>query len=326
MKKALLVGIDNYPNAPLSCCVKDAISLGSVIETHGNGDPNFAVKIEKNVPDRSTLLKMIKELFDGEADIALFFFSGHGTITDRGGYIVTPDYKQYEEGVSLENIMNYANRSNIKNRIIILDCCFSGAIANLNFSNACNNENISIIKEGTTILTASRSIETASEINGHGIFSNLLIEALRGGCADINGNITPGNIYSFIDKALGPWGQRPVFKTNTSKFVSLRRVQPQVPIEVVRRIVNYFPTPQYFFPLDPSFEFTNNPSIEHKILFPYAKAENVSIFKDLQMMESVGLVVPVSADHMYFAAMESKSCRLTALGEHYWDLVKKKLI
>lgn len=54
--------------------------------------------------------------------------------------------------------------------------------------------------------------------------------------------------------------------------------------------------------------------------------ENVAIFKNLQKFQSVGLVMPVDVDHMYFAAMNSKSCRLTALGYHYWRLVKDKRI
>ena len=40
-------------------------------------------------------------------------------------------------------------------------------------------------------------------------------------------------------------------------------------------------------------------------------------------MESVGLIEPVNEDHMYYAAMNSESCKLTALGYHYWQLVKK---
>jgi len=35
------------------------------------------------------------------------------------------------------------------------------------------------------------------------------------------------------------------------------------------------------------------------------------------------LVVPVDEEFMYFAAMNSKSCRLTELGYHYWRLIKK---
>ena len=51
---------------------------------------------------------------------------------------------------------------------------------------------------------------------------------------------------------------------------------------------------------------------------------HVSIFKELQLFESVGLVEPVGTEHMYFAAMENKSCKLTALGLHYWRLSKDK--
>ena len=326
MKKALLVGINDYPVNPLYCCVNDVISLGTVIETHGNGAPNFEVKIEKNTATQSSLRKQINELFAGDCDIALFYFSGHGHINSTGGYIVTPDSTKYNEGVGLDYVMSVANNSKIKNRVIILDCCFSGAIGDLKFSNACSQDGISVIKEGTTILTACRNIETAAEVNGHGIFTNLLIEALRGGAADINGNITPGNIYSYIDKALGAWEQRPVFKTNTTSFVSLREVPAQIPIEVIRKIKEYFPTPQDSFKLDPSFEFTNDPKIEHKVVEPYAVEKNVKIFQDLQKLQSVGLVVPFGSKYMYFAAMESNACKLTALGAHYWYLVNRKLI
>ena len=53
---------------------------------------------------------------------------------------------------------------------------------------------------------------------------------------------------------------------------------------------------------------------------------NVNIFKDLQKLEGVGLVIPVGEEHMYFAAKNSKSCRLTALGYQYWRLANEKKI
>ena len=52
------------------------------------------------------------------------------------------------------------------------------------------------------------------------------------------------------------------------------------------------------FYLDPSYEFTNDPKIEHKVIEPFANEEHVETFKDLQLFESVGLVEPVDADHM----------------------------
>lgn len=75
----------------------------------------------------------------------------------------------------------------------------------------------------------------------------------------------------------------------------------------------YFYTPEEEFKLDPSFEYTDSA----------AKSENVEVFKDLQKFQSVGLVVPVGEEHMYYAAINSKACKLTAIGYQYWRLVKE---
>ena len=58
----------------------------------------------------------------------------------------------------------------------------------------------------------------------------------------------------------------------------------------------------------------------------YSNETNVKIFNDLQKLESVGLVVPDGHEHMYYAVMESKACKLTAIGQHYWRLVKENII
>lgn len=321
MRKALVVGINAYPGSPLRGCINDASGLASIIETNGDGSPNFDVRLETDVSTKSLLKGMITDLFAGDADSALFYFSGHGFINAIGGYIVTPDFKKYDEGVSMDEILIIANQSKVKNKIIILDCCHSGALGSPSITG-----NMSHIAEGVSILTASRDNEPSLEINGHGVFTNLLLDALQGGASDLRGDITPGSIYAYIDQALGPWDQRPVFKTNITRFTSLRKMNPQVSLDVLRKIVEYFPTPTNQFSLDPSFEDTNTKEIEHKVIKPYATPENVAIFKNLQKFQSVGLVMPVDVDHMYFAAMNSKSCRLTALGYHYWRLVKDKRI
>jgi len=321
MKKALCVGINNYRSAPLSGCINDASAMATLLETHGDGSPNFDVKLENDVSSKSNLKEMIVNLFSGDCDTALFFFSGHGFLNEIGGYIVTPDYTRYDEGVSMDEILSLANQSKIKDKIIILDCCHSGAMGSPNLTG-----NSSQLQEGISILTASRDEESSIEINGHGVFTNLLLDALQGGAADLRGHISPGSIYAFIDQALGAWDQRPVFKTNVSRFTSIRTVVPQVPIETLRKLIDFFPTPQDNFQLDPSFEDTNSKEVTHSVVEPYAKAENVEVFKKLQKLQSVGLVVPVDTEYMYFAAMESKSCKLTSLGYHYWQLVKDRRI
>jgi hypothetical protein len=130
-------------------------------------------------------------------------------------------------------------------------------------------------------------------------------------------------VYAHVDQALGPWEQRPVFKTNVKNFVSIRRVQPPIALADLQRIVEFFPKPGAEFQLDPSYE----PEMRGRspgMISP--DPENCRRFAVLQRYNRLNLVVPVSAPHMWHAAMESKSCRLTAVGEHWRKLVEKKLV
>ena len=315
MRKALVVGINDYPGAPLKGCVNDATAIASMLEANGDGSPNFEVKrmTQPGVQiTRSSLREAIERLFGGECDIALFYFSGHGLIGSTGGYLVTPDYKKHDEGILMDQILSLANHSKAKNKVVIFDCCHSGAFGTPKITDSA----VAQLSEGLSVLTASRDSESALEVNGCGIFTSLVVDALRGGASDLRGHITPGSIYAYVDQALGAWDQRPIFKTNITRFVSLRTIPPPVPLAKLRLLCTYFQKPQHEYRLDPSYEFTDTRKND----------TNVAIFKDLQKYESVGLVIPVGEEHMYFAAMNSKTCRLTALGYHYWRLINEKRI
>jgi hypothetical protein len=174
-----------------------------------------------------------------------------------------------------------------------------------------------------TILTASTKDQYASEKNGSGVFTTLFVDALNGAAGNLVGDITPGSVYAHIDQSLGPWAQRPVFKTNVKSFVSLRKVQPPIPLADLQRITEFFPQPGFQFQLDPSFEpeLTGRPD---GALPP--NAANTTKFAILQKYNRVNLAKPVGAPHMWHAAMDSKTCQLTVLGEHYRRLVEQKLI
>jgi hypothetical protein len=313
MRRALIVGIDNYAQAPLHGCVRDANAIAAVLETHGTGSPNFQILLMTSPSDEVTRPKLreaIEKLFATDCDIALLYFSGHGLVRSADGYIVTEDATRFDEGIAMTEILKVANQSPVKNKVVILDCCYSGNMGTPNIAEG----GIAQLSEGLTVLTASRGSETAIETSSGGVFTDLVVAALQGGAADLRGHITPGSIYAYVDQALGAWDQRPIFKTNVTQFTSLREVQPQVGLDTLRRLVTYFPSPQDEHALDPTYEDTEK---EHD-------PAKVRIFKDLQKMESVGLVIPVGEEHMYYAAMNSGSCRLTALGAQYWRLAKEK--
>ncbi len=318
MRKALVIGINNYPTHPLKGAVNDANCISELLKVNGNDSTNFQVKTICDVSTKSELLTEIASFFDVNADMALLYFAGHGYVNELGGFIVTPDHKRYDEGIAMDHILSLANNSKIRNKVIILDCCKSGS-----FAVPTGSGSITPINTGISILTACREDEPAKEINGHGVFTNLLIEGLKGGAADIRGHISPGGLYAYIDQALGAHEQRPVFKTNVTEFVELRSIIPQVSLNTLRKLTTYFNSPSDGLQLDPSFEYTNTTEVEHDVIKPFADEENVLIFKDLQKLESVGLIIPVDEEHMYYAAMRSKTCKLTSLGHHYWRLVRE---
>ena len=232
-------------------------------------------------------------------------------------------------------IMSVVNQSRIKNKIVILDCCDSGAFGEFGTG--------SYLESGVTILAAAERGKSAYDNDeGHGRFTGLLCGALDGGAADCYGNITIGGIYGYIEKSFSamrqsqkdkasqqnledhPSQQRPVFKSNVSELVTLRTVKPKVEKQKIEELTRLFSSPDIEFKLDPSYERTNAKDNIIEPKKPYAIDANISKLKTLQKLESIGLVEPVGEEHMYYAAMNSKSCRLTELGKHYWYLVKQE--
>ena len=324
MRKALLIGINYYEHgSPLYGCVDDAHAVKAVLERHDGGSVNFDCMLHTGTGstdrvDRSEMKDSIEELFKTEVEIALFYFAGHGHIEATGGYLLASNSSRGDEGVSLSEILTFANASPAKNKIIILDSCHSG-IAGTSPA----NEQLASLSEGLTILTASTKDQYATEENGRGVFTTLLVDALNGSAANLTGDITPGSVYAHIDQSLGSWEQRPVFKTNVKEFVSLREVASPIPLTDLLRLKEFFPSPGYEFPLDPTYE----PELKGRdVGMPSPIPENTRIFAILQKYNRLNLLVPVEAQHMWNAAMESKACRLTALGEHYRRLVEKNRI
>lgn len=312
MRKALVVGINAYPRSPLKGCVNDAFSMASVLQQHENDEPNFEVRVltaSDTDLTRQALLVAMKNLFDGDPDVALLYFSGHGMQTATGGYLVTTDAGQTADGISMDEILTLANRSEARHKVIILDCCEAGAFG----SPAVNGGLATHLAPGVCVMAATRPGEDALEEKHSGLFTGLVLDALRGGAANLRGDITPAAVYAHVDIALGAFDQRPLFKSNVSTFVSLRTVHAPLPAGALRSITKYFPQPEHQLALDPSYEFSHSS----------AAPENVAVLKLLQRLQSVGLVVPVDADYLYYAAVDSKGCKLTPLGQHYWRLAKK---
>ena len=279
---------------------------------HEDNTPNFDCRLitapadgEITIVTRPILREQLHQLFKDPAEVALFFFAGHGTVNNLGGYLVTQDAARYDDGVPLSEVLQMANDSAVEEVVVILDSCFSGWMGKAPAAN-----NMAVLREGVSILTASRGDQVSVEAAGGGLFTSLVIDALSGGAANVLGGVSVPAIYAYVEGALGAWAQRPLFKSHVSKVIDLRCCTPPIDRGVLRSLPQLFPLPAEDMAMDPSFERTS----------PDPDDANVAKFDKLQALNRVHLVTPVTVAHMYDAAMQSGACRLTPSGRYYWRL------
>lgn len=230
MRKALVVGINYYERAVhLHGCVSDAYAIHQVLDCNVDGSINFDTFLmtavdEHTAIDRRELKSAVRQLFSDDADIALFYFAGYGYVENNVGYLVTSDCNSGGSGLPLDEVLNIANESKARNKLLVLDCCQSGAAGTARpFGEK------TLLSEGMTILAAFSKDRYAQERNGSGLMTRLFVDAMNGAATNLVGDITQCSVYAYIDQSLGLWEQRPIFKTNVKTVTSLRKVTPPHP-------------------------------------------------------------------------------------------------
>jgi hypothetical protein len=317
MKRALLVGIDEYASFPsLGGCVNDVNALLPLLARNEDDSPNFScipLTSAAETVTRRRLLESVDDLLAPGVDLALFYFAGHGRREEHDVVLVSQDGDSRDSGVSVATILGKTLKSTVREIIIILDCCFSGAAGGIPQLGG----DVSALRSGISILTASRRDQPSVETEeGRGLFSTYLCGALDGGASDVLGAVSVAGVYAYLTQSFGPWDGCPMFKANVERLNDLRHCAPAVPLHELRRLPKLFPDPDMTFPLDSSYEPTELPS----------DPEHEAIFAILQRCRAAKLVEPVGAEHMYFAAMQGGGCRLTPLGKHYWRMAQNGLL
>jgi hypothetical protein len=313
MRKALLIGIDNYATAPLSGCVGDVARLEKLLARHASGDRNFDCRVLVAPRGGAGLGKAevrqaIEQLFANEAHEAFLHFSGHGLVNELGGFIVTSDGRSYDEGIPMQQLMRLAGQSRIREIAISLDCCHSGA---LGVGDVVGSEGV-LLREGLALLAASGIAQPSVETAEGGLFTQLMCDALEGQAADLFGHVTLAGIYAHVESHLSAWAQRPRFRANLCSFTPLREVAPAIPTATLRKLPELFASATATHALSPAYEPTCEPR----------DAALEQTFADLQSLCGCGLVEPVGERHMYYAAIHGTACRLTLQGQRYYRLAK----
>lgn len=129
MKKALLVGINNYEKSPLSGCINDCKDVGGILE--GKFDFETKYLFDKEAT-RKNILDNLKAICNNlqPQDSFVFHFSGHGSQVSASG-----DHKEidnldevictYDTYITDNELNNIFVDKKFKS-LVILDCCHSG--------------------------------------------------------------------------------------------------------------------------------------------------------------------------------------------------------
>lgn len=334
-KAAVVVGIDHYSsqNMLFGCC-EDARRVAGQLARNEDGTANMDVTTHISAngsPITSeAIMESIEALFSSTLKCAVLYLAGHSTFQSRTDdlILVTPDGEKRGQGISLNEVMALATDAfpHVQSSIIVLDTCHAGAAGDVR--QATKRTTSSVIGEGVTVLAASGRKQTATGSQVGGVFTTLMVEALKGSAADLLGRVTPASVYSFVDQNFGAVGQRPVYKANVSRFTSLRQCKPRIATEYLLALPTWFPTDakdtkqQDFHPLDERYE-PNRDNVPQEIMDIPPDPVLTEIFAGLQACNRQGLVIPVDAEHMYYAAINRTGCRLTPIGRHYRDLVSR---
>ncbi|TRU29562.1 MAG: caspase [Microcystis aeruginosa Ma_SC_T_19800800_S464] len=201
-KFALLIGVSEYSEGlrPISSAILDVEAMRRVLEHPDMGAfDQHQVTVLPN-PDKGSMEKAVEDLFANrqQDDLVLLYFSGHGLKDqDAKFFLSTRDTGCDQNGnffrataLPASELQEYIKNSRSKRQIIILDCCFSGALVQGMPIKGEFNIQEELGGKGRAILTSSSPIEYSfeSDNNDLSIYTKYLVEGIQTGAADKDGD------------------------------------------------------------------------------------------------------------------------------------------
>jgi hypothetical protein len=222
---AVLIGNGTFTESqqqlrPLRCPTNDVTSLAELLSAaqHGGYAVTTIVDATHDVVRRAVYKCLQTAQHD---DLVLIYFSGHGKLDQDGNlYLVTRDTSISElppTSFPVDDLKRYIRDSRVATTIVILDCCFSGAVKALYKGEDADQAATALTKledQGTFYLTASTDTQLAEEKEGdeYSLLTKHIIAGIRDGVADLNddGQISFQELCLYVQKQIPKEGtQRP---------------------------------------------------------------------------------------------------------------------
>lgn len=140
IRKALLVGINTYPDAPLRGCINDVTQVSDLLKRYygfQDGDIKLMLNEAATAAEIKAALAWLAQGGDDPNAVRIFHFSGHGSfVADENGdepdgrdeCLVPYDYKSV--GFITDDVLGtcYDRFPVAGNLTLMMDCCHSGTI------------------------------------------------------------------------------------------------------------------------------------------------------------------------------------------------------
>jgi tetratricopeptide (TPR) repeat protein len=215
---ALIVGNSQYDDKALQQLVtpgQDIEALEDVLKNPAIG--NFKVEVRRDIENRKLHSDIGQFLTEGRksTDTLLLYFSGHGVVNAYSGqlYLAVKDSVRDRLGstaIPTRFIYDCIQESPAGSKIIILDCCYSGAMTTIMLAKSPPKVTLAREFEGKGIVFLSAStawqyafqetdVKKLSE-NTLSLFTRFLVQGLKTGEADRDGDgvITIRELYDYI--------------------------------------------------------------------------------------------------------------------------------
>jgi tetratricopeptide (TPR) repeat protein len=221
-KKALIIGISSYDKLDsLEFCDNDSLEMSNLLHSLGyqiNYTLSGHVKWDK-------MRDAIYDFFGNDKttkheDTLLFYYSGHGIPDVSGDMYLSPSeidpYLPSKRGFNFNELTKLIQNSIAGRKVIILDCCYSGAAkvskgheddaAKLGTSAIERQFNALGTGEGVCLMAAGQAYQEAYalEEKNHSLFTYYLLEGLRGikEATEANGFVTVDSLSRYVYNAI----------------------------------------------------------------------------------------------------------------------------
>lgn len=258
----LSIGISRYDHVQhLQFTTHDAHHIAGAYREVGQLRPDRITLLVDQPPEQepittSRLTQRLEQFLSSaaSAETVVIFFSGHGYAVDDNFYLVTSDFdpdKLEDTAFALDRLRNQLIECPAATKIVILDCCYSGAFGEAHRIRGERLASSFRIIPGCVAMTASSGLQESFEKQelGAGVFTYWLTRGLRGQ-ANTNADqwVDMIELFDFVSsnvKAATDSRQTPAFSVDQSTAVP--KVMPLVKPDRPSDLVGIIP-----FPLPPT--------------------------------------------------------------------------